>query len=128
MSEREKQVEAELNRIINMPVLGPYVDGYLSDSEKMPFKVGFNIGSAFADKNPVRTKDRCPCGGIILADTEEWPTPLCYTCYLPSEKVTPAILSEEEKLRINSLRNSKWFTGDDLHTIIEIIDRITGKK
>lgn len=23
----------------------------------------------------------CPCGGIILADTETWATPLCYECY-----------------------------------------------
>lgn len=26
-------------------------------------------------------QDKCPCGGIILADTENWKTPLCYTCY-----------------------------------------------
>lgn len=25
--------------------------------------------------------DRCPCGDIILADTENWPVPLCYDCY-----------------------------------------------
>lgn len=24
---------------------------------------------------------RCPCGGIILADTEEWNVPLCNECY-----------------------------------------------
>lgn len=24
----------------------------------------------------------CPCGGIILADTEDWDIPLCYECYL----------------------------------------------
>lgn len=23
----------------------------------------------------------CPCGGIILADTEDWKTPLCDECY-----------------------------------------------
>lgn len=27
-----------------------------------------------------KQKDRCPCGGVILADTEDWPTPLCYEC------------------------------------------------
>lgn len=27
------------------------------------------------------TKLRCPCGDIILADTEDWPVPLCYNCY-----------------------------------------------
>lgn len=26
--------------------------------------------------------DRCPCGGIILADTEDWKVPLCYECYV----------------------------------------------
>lgn len=30
--------------------------------------------------------DRCPCGGIILADTEDWKTPLCYTCYTDLHK------------------------------------------
>lgn len=24
---------------------------------------------------------RCPCKNIILADTEEWNTPICCTCY-----------------------------------------------
>jgi hypothetical protein len=24
----------------------------------------------------------CPCGGIILADTEDWNIPRCYECYL----------------------------------------------
>lgn len=28
-----------------------------------------------------KVKDRCPCGGIILADTEEWKTPLCNGCF-----------------------------------------------
>jgi len=27
-------------------------------------------------------KDRCPCGGIILADTEDWAVPLCYSCFV----------------------------------------------
>ena len=26
--------------------------------------------------------DRCPCGGIILADTEDWNVPVCYDCYV----------------------------------------------
>lgn len=25
--------------------------------------------------------ERCPCGGIILADTDSWKVPLCYQCY-----------------------------------------------
>lgn len=28
-----------------------------------------------------KPRDRCPCGGIILADTEDWKVPLCYECY-----------------------------------------------
>lgn len=27
------------------------------------------------------TPGRCPCGGIVLADTEEWPIPVCDECY-----------------------------------------------
>jgi hypothetical protein len=27
----------------------------------------------------------CQCGGVILADTEEWSVPLCYACW---EKAT----------------------------------------
>lgn len=27
---------------------------------------------------------RCPCGGIILADTEDWKTPRCLKC-IPNE-------------------------------------------
>lgn len=25
----------------------------------------------------------CPCGGVILADTEDWKTPLCHDCWVP---------------------------------------------
>lgn len=32
-------------------------------------------------------KDRCPCGGIILADTENWEEPLCHECWLPFAKI-----------------------------------------
>lgn len=24
----------------------------------------------------------CPCGGIILADTEDWVIPVCYDCFI----------------------------------------------
>lgn len=30
---------------------------------------------------PTKKKDWCPCGGIILADTEDFRTPLCPNCY-----------------------------------------------
>lgn len=23
----------------------------------------------------------CPCGGVILADTEDWKVPVCYECF-----------------------------------------------
>jgi len=26
-------------------------------------------------------KKWCPCGGVILADTEDWPVPMCNGCY-----------------------------------------------
>lgn len=31
--------------------------------------------------------DRCPCGAIILADTEDWDIPLCYECYMAAEEL-----------------------------------------
>jgi len=30
---------------------------------------------------PFTREDRCPCGGVILADTEDWKIPLCYSCW-----------------------------------------------
>ena len=38
-------------------------------------------GQKMSDKKYTFTEQRCPCGGVILADTEDWPTPLCYECY-----------------------------------------------
>ena len=31
-------------------------------------------------------RDFCDCGGIILADTEDWENPKCYACYLEAGK------------------------------------------
>lgn len=28
---------------------------------------------------------RCRCGGIILADTEDWADPVCHDCYTGNE-------------------------------------------
>ena len=28
------------------------------------------------------TADKCPCGDVIYANTEDWDTPLCYECYV----------------------------------------------
>lgn len=33
-------------------------------------------------KSKIWDKSRCPCGGIILADTENCTVPLCYECAL----------------------------------------------
>ena len=48
--------------------------------------------------------ERCPCGGIILADTEDWKTPLCYSCYSDLLEI-----NESAKMVINALKseNSK---------------------
>lgn len=44
--------------------------------------------------------DRCPCGGIILADTEDWKVPMC-ACYyedIGEPKTDPHVpLSEQER-------------------------------
>jgi hypothetical protein len=44
--------------------------------------------------------DRCPCGGIILADTERWRTPLCHECWVPFTRMdVPKLLSDLAALR-----------------------------
>ena len=32
---------------------------------------------------------RCPCGGIVLADTEDWDTPRCDGCYTKMGEPSP---------------------------------------
>ena len=53
-------------------------------------------------------ESRCPCGDVILADTEDWTTPLCYDCY-PRHLVEAyeAIKKERDELneRIEYLEN-----------------------
>lgn len=29
-----------------------------------------------------KLKNFCKCGGVILADTEDWPCPMCHDCYV----------------------------------------------
>lgn len=38
-------------------------------------------------KRIITGENRCPCGAVIFADTEEWEVPLCYNCY--EEKTSP---------------------------------------
>lgn len=52
---------------------------------------------------PVQKGKFCPCGGIILADTEEFRTPLCCECYeevLRSQTVHPISEDELEELAL----------------------------
>lgn len=44
------------------------------------------------------SKDKCPCGYIILADTEDWETPLCFSCYFELTKKTKDYQSLQSKL------------------------------
>jgi hypothetical protein len=41
-------------------------------------------------------KKWCPCGGVILADTENWPVPLCSSC---CDFVVDELFSDHEALR-----------------------------
>jgi len=52
-----------------------------------------------------KDRDMCACGGIILADTENWKTPLCDECYSDIER----LYRENAKLRecLNDMINSK---------------------
>ena len=46
---------------------------------------GRAIGSAMTNSpksgGDLQKPDRCPCGGIMLADTEDWQVPLCHSCW-----------------------------------------------
>lgn len=46
--------------------------------------------------------DRCPCGGVILADTEDWDIPLCYECYEKSNEGRNAIFFDLKPDRIDA--------------------------
>lgn len=57
----------------------------------------------------------CPCGGVILADTENWKTPLCYACYTDLHEGYSAIV---EKLRVavealESIKKNAQFAIDN---------------
>jgi len=41
---------------------------------------GFNKEKLMAEWN-TRPEPRCPCGGVIYANTEDWKVPVCYECF-----------------------------------------------
>lgn len=43
------------------------------ESRRLGFLEGFRY----------KIRGRCPCGGIILADTEDWKIPMCHECAHP---------------------------------------------
>lgn len=56
-------------------------------------------------------KDRCPCGGIILADTEDWPIPTCHECY-PKELDELRAKLEIAKAALETIAHSLSYEGD----------------
>ena len=64
-----------------------------------------------------KRKSRCPCGGIILADTEDCTTPLCCNC---SEEiviafgVNKALLAQALQLAEALNDIAAWYDGDDV--------------
>ena len=54
------------------------------------------VGYKCLDQCPCLSENRCPCGGVILADTEDWKTPRCYQCWwnLGSPENEPENLSK----------------------------------
>lgn len=45
-----------------------------ADHHMIAVKFGFDAALS-------ELKKGCPCGGVILADTEDWPVPICNSCY-----------------------------------------------
>ncbi len=54
-----------------------------------------------------KPKDRCPCGGIILADTEDWETPLCYECWVTDDK--PFFTAEDFTNLVREAIDLQWY-------------------
>jgi len=77
-------------------------------------------------RNQKRKKDRCPCGGVILADTEDWATPLCYGCY-PKDLVDKIekLNSHHMKMMEKQTRISAHFF-DKLKTKDAVIEKLKG--
>ena len=58
----------------------------------------------------------CPCGGVILADTEDWETPLCVECWIPLRFIRldiPKLVAENARLRgeLKRLESADAFVG-----------------
>jgi len=67
------------NRVKGAPK-GPWPVGgkasFIADAEPDGFRRG-----ALWMFNQLMRKHFCPCGGVILADTEDWPIPMCFNCF-----------------------------------------------
>lgn len=76
---------------------------HLKTTVPLAYEYGLRAGISWL-RSQLKTVQKgkfCPCGGIILADTEEFTTPLCCECYeevLRSEPVQPISDEELDKL------------------------------
>jgi len=70
-----------------------------------------------------RHEPRCPCGGVILADTEGWPVPVCNSCY---EEISRYFLKEQHNNEPRCDRCKHWDQYQDYnidtHTIEGVMD------
>lgn len=57
-------------------------------------------------------ENSCPCGQVILADTEDWGVPLCYDCYLDLGKEYTKLLAANEVMD-QALDDCAWGTSHE---------------
>ena len=79
------------------------------------FDLGFNSClDLLAKQSGEHEKDRCPCGGIILADTEDFPVPVCNECFEPYEKLQQKVAKLEEEINLKDLQIKSLAASDTL--------------
>jgi hypothetical protein len=84
-----------------MGVLDELPDHWTVENLERVYDVCKRALSPESEKPAPSSPDRCACGGIILADTEDWEHPLCDACYVkagepkkdPAEKPAPVVPS-----------------------------------
>jgi hypothetical protein len=87
---------------------GPSISGYEAEVRVIEISA---VEALKAENEELKSKladlkKWCPCGGVILADTEDWAVPLCNACYEFVCKEVNASLRESLKLAVEGLRHS----------------------
>jgi hypothetical protein len=81
----DKQTDNKFSKHVHVIEKSAY-DALQKENRRLSLEFGRKILDyereiAALQKKLADLKKWCPCGGVILADTEDWPVPLCNACY-----------------------------------------------